>query len=82
MAAVTGALRRWLLDHGAEPMVDDLPTMVPVDLRGSAALRADDLGNQFALVLLDLPVGVDSPLGRLNETGARMRAIKDSPRPG
>jgi diacylglycerol O-acyltransferase / wax synthase len=79
MAAVAGALRRWLLDHGADPMVDDLPTMVPVDLRGSAALRADDLGNQFALVLLDLPVGLDSPLGRLDETAARMRAIKDSP---
>jgi diacylglycerol O-acyltransferase len=79
MAALAGALRRWLLAHGADPMVDDLPTMVPVDLRGSAALRAEDLGNQFALVLLDLPVGVDSALGRLNETAARMRAIKDSP---
>jgi diacylglycerol O-acyltransferase len=79
MAAVAGALRRWLLDHDADPMVDDLPTMVPVDLRGSAALRAEDLGNQFALVLLDLPVGLDSPLGRLEETAARMRAIKDSP---
>jgi diacylglycerol O-acyltransferase len=79
MAALAGALRRWLLAHGADPMVDDLPTMVPVDLRGSAALRAEDLGNQFALVLLDLPVGVDSALGRLDETAARMRAIKDSP---
>jgi diacylglycerol O-acyltransferase len=79
MAALAGALRRWLLAHGADPMVDDLPTMVPVDLRGSAALRAEDLGNQFALVLLDLPVGLDSALGRLDETAARMRAIKDSP---
>lgn len=79
MAAVAGALRRWLLAHGSDPMVDDLPTMVPVDLRGSAALRADDLGNQFALVLLDLPVGLESPLGRLEETAARMRAIKESP---
>jgi diacylglycerol O-acyltransferase len=79
MSALAGALRRWLLDHGADPILDDLPTMVPVDLRGSAALGADDLGNQFALVLLDLPVGLDSPLGRLNETAARMRAIKDSP---
>jgi WS/DGAT/MGAT family acyltransferase len=79
MAALAGSLRRWLLAHGTDPMVDDLPTMVPVDLRGSAALRPDDLGNQFALVLLDLPVGVDSPLGRLEETAARMRAIKDSP---
>ena len=79
MSALAGALRRWLLAHGADPMVDDLPTMVPVDLRGSAALRADDLGNQFALVLLDLPVGIDNALGRLEETAARMRAIKASP---
>lgn len=79
MSALAGSLRRWLLAHGTDPMVDDLPTMVPVDLRGSAALRPDDLGNQFALVLLDLPVGVDSALGRLDETAARMRAIKDSP---
>jgi WS/DGAT/MGAT family acyltransferase len=78
MSALSGALRRWLLTHGAEP-ADDLPTMVPVDLRGSAALRPDDLGNQFALVLLDLPVSVDSALGRLTETAARMRAIKESP---
>lgn len=78
MSALAGALRRWLLTHGAEPG-DDLPTMVPVDLRGSAALRPDDLGNQFALVLLDLPVSVDSALGRLVETTSRMRAIKDSP---
>lgn len=79
MSALAGSLRRWLLAHGTDPMIDDLPTMVPVDLRGSAALRPDDLGNQFALVLLDLPVGVDSALGRLDETAARMRAIKDSP---
>ncbi|NPC44122.1 wax ester/triacylglycerol synthase family O-acyltransferase [Nocardioides sp. zg-1230] len=79
MSALAGSLRRWLLAHGTDPMVDDLPTMVPVDLRGSAALRPDDLGNQFALVLLDLPVGVDSALGRLDETAARMRAIKNSP---
>lgn len=79
MSALAGALRRWLVAHAVDPMIDDLPTMVPVDLRGSAALRAEDLGNQFALVLLDLPVGVDSTLGRLTETAARMRAIKDSP---
>lgn len=78
MAALAGTLRRWLSAHGAAP-TDDLPTMVPVDLRDSAALRADDLGNQFALVLLDLPVSVDTALGRLTETAARMKAIKQSP---
>lgn len=78
MSAVAGSLRRWLDLHGAED-VGDLPTMVPVDLRGADALRPGDLGNQFALVLLDLPVGVDSPVGRLVETAARMRRIKASP---
>ncbi|MEQ6902315.1 wax ester/triacylglycerol synthase family O-acyltransferase [Nocardioides sp. YIM 152588] len=78
MAAVAGALRRWLDDHGGTPG-KDLPTMVPVDLRGAAALRPDDLGNQFALVLLDLPVTADTALGRLTETAARMAAIKRSP---
>ena len=78
MSALAGSLRRWLVRHGADP-VGDLPTMVPVDLRGLAALQPGELGNQFALVLLDLPVGVESPLGRLVETAARMREIKDSP---
>jgi hypothetical protein len=78
MAALAGTLRRWLSAHGAVP-TDDLPTMVPVDLRGSAALRADDLGNQFALVLLDLPVSVETAVGRLTETAGRMNAIKRSP---
>ena len=78
MSAVSGALRRWLDVHGAEE-IGDLPTMVPVDLRGAAALDPGELGNQFALVLLDLPVGVDTSVGRLVETSARMRQIKDSP---
>lgn len=78
MAALAGALRRWLLDRGAD-VTDDVPTMVPVDLRGAAALRPEDLGNQFALVLLDLPVGTDDALGRLLETSARMDALKRSP---
>ncbi|TIC87994.1 wax ester/triacylglycerol synthase family O-acyltransferase [Nocardioides sp. GY 10113] len=78
MSAVAGSLRRWLTAHGAAP-AEDLPTMVPVDLGGSAAQRPDDLGNQFALVLLDLPVGLDSARERLAETAARMAAIKRSP---
>lgn len=78
MAVLAGTLRRWLTEHDAVP-TKDLPTMVPVDLRGAAALRPEDLGNQFALVLLDLPTSVDTPLGRLNETAARMQAIKRSP---
>ncbi|WP_395693135.1 wax ester/triacylglycerol synthase family O-acyltransferase [Nocardioides sp.] len=78
MSALAGALRWWLALHGVDDPAD-VPTMVPVDVRGSQALRADDLGNSFALVLLDLPTSVESPLGRLVETATRMRAIKESP---
>ena len=78
MSALAGSLRRWLVDHGVEPDVD-IPTMVPVDLRGAEALHPGELGNQFALVLLDLPTATGSSLGRLIETSTRMRAIKDSP---
>jgi len=78
MSALAGTLRGWLATHGVDDP-DDVPTMVPVDLRGADAMRPDELGNQFALVLLDLPTSVDSALGRLVETSTRMRAIKDSP---
>ncbi len=78
MSALAGSLRRWLATHGDDDP-DDVPTMVPVDLRGAESMRPDELGNQFALVLLDLPASVGSPLGRLVETSTRMRAIKESP---
>ena len=78
MAALAGTLRRWLATQGVDP-VPDLPTMVPVDLRGAAALEPGEMGNQFALVLLDLPTSVGTAFGRLAETTARMRRIKDSP---
>ena len=78
MAALAGTLRRWLVSQGVDP-VPDVPTMVPVDLRGAAALEPGELGNQFALVLLDLPTATGTAFGRLAETTARMRRIKDSP---
>ncbi|CAN5695737.1 wax ester/triacylglycerol synthase family O-acyltransferase [soil metagenome] len=80
MAALAGSLRTWLLTHGADT-THDVPTMVPVDLRPPGTPLPAELGNRFALVLLDLPVSVRTPLGRLVATQARMDAIKHSPEP-
>jgi hypothetical protein len=53
--------------------------MVPVDLRPPE--RADQLGNEFGLVLLDLAVRSRDPLARLRLTKAHMDELKRSPEP-
>jgi WS/DGAT/MGAT family acyltransferase len=77
LAAVTGALRRYLLGRGA--LVDgvEIRAAVPVNLR--APDEPPSLGNRFGLVFLSLPIGVDDPLDRLYDLKQRMEAIKGSP---
>ena len=77
LAAVTGALRRYLLGRGE--LVDglDLRAAVPVNLRSPN--EPPTLGNRFGLVFLSLPVGADDPLDRLYDLKQRMEAIKGSP---
>lgn len=77
VAAVSGAIHTYLLDHGSEPA--DLATMVPVNLRPLDEELPPELGNRFALVLLSLPTGERTPLLRLEATKHRMDAIKHSP---
>jgi WS/DGAT/MGAT family acyltransferase len=77
VAAVSGAIHSYLLDHGAAPV--DLATMVPVNLRPADQDLPRELGNRFALVLLSLPTGVPSPLLRLEQAKHRMDAIKHTP---
>jgi WS/DGAT/MGAT family acyltransferase len=78
MTALAGALRRYLLARNGEvPASLDVRGVVPVNLR-----RLEDayrLGNQFGLVFLALPLGIDDPLDRLFEVRRRMNAIKHSP---
>ena len=76
VTAVTGALRTELERHGAVP--DDLRIMVPFNLRPLDQPLPRDLGNDFALILLALPVGIEDRAGRLREVKRRMDAIKDS----
>lgn len=77
VAAVAGAVRRYVVDHGGEPV--DLTAMVPVNIRPLDQPLPRELGNQFALVLLSLPVAVAAPLQRLAEAKRRMDTIKHSP---
>lgn len=77
LAAVTGALRRYLQGRGQNVDGLDIRAAVPVNLR-----QPDEpltLGNRFGLVFLSLPIGVDDPLDRLFDLKERMEAIKHSP---
>ena len=48
--------------------------LVPVNLRPIE--KAYKLGNQFGLVFLDLPIGIENPIERLYAVRANMRALK------
>ncbi|HNP71288.1 MAG TPA: wax ester/triacylglycerol synthase family O-acyltransferase [Kouleothrix sp.] len=77
LAAVTGALRRYLQERGQAVDGLDIRAAVPVNLR--AADEPPTLGNRFGLVFLALPVGADDPLDRLFDLKERMAALKNSP---
>jgi WS/DGAT/MGAT family acyltransferase len=78
VAAVSGALGRYLAARGQAPAPDlSIRAVVPVNLRPIE--EAHLLGNQFGLVFLSLPVGLDDPLERVFEVRRRMTAIKRSP---
>jgi len=77
MAALAGALRRYLEGLGETPRGIDVRGVVPVNLRRPDA--AGQLGNRFGLVFLELPIGLEDPLDRLFEVRRRMRALKGSP---
>ncbi|MCA9598902.1 MAG: wax ester/triacylglycerol synthase family O-acyltransferase [Myxococcales bacterium] len=77
MAALTGALRTHLLEHGGLPEGGEIRALVPVYVK--AADSGHGLGNHFGLVYLDLPLAESDPLARVHETQRRTAAIKASP---
>lgn len=79
VAAMTGALRRYLMQRGMDVNHNTIRAMVPVDLRPLE--HADRLGNEFGLVLLELAINKARPEQRLTLTKARMDALKCSPEP-
>ena len=77
LAAVSGALRHYLVTHGEEP--HEVRAFVPVNLRPAEAPVPVELGNQFGLVLLALPVDRWRRSERLALLKRRMDDIKHSP---
>ena len=77
IAAVAGALRRYLLARDLEPDVH-LHAMMPVNLRARGEALAE-LGNRFGLVIFPLPIAVPDPLARLLEVKQRMSRYKSTP---
>jgi len=79
LAAVTGALHDYLRDHGDTTEGVEVRALVPIDLREPG--HAAELGNRFGVLALELPVGLESPLARLQEVHRRMEALKHSKEP-
>ena len=79
LAAVAGALRRTLLDHGQPANGVTMRAAVPFNVRDLD--KAPELGNAFALVFLNLPVGEEDAGKRLRLVKGQMDAIKDSKEP-
>jgi diacylglycerol O-acyltransferase len=76
LACVAGALRSYLSAQGELEGELDIRVLVPVNLRPPGPIT--ELGNQFGLVFLDLPVGEPDPLKRLLAVRLRMRALRRS----
>ncbi len=77
LAAVSGALRRYMIDHGDEPDGLTVRAVVPVNLRPGDDTEV--LGNRFGLVFLCLPVGVATPHERVVALKREMDELKASP---
>ena len=80
VTAVAGGLRRYLLGRGHEPdEALNFRAAMPVNLRPLE--KMSDLGNQFGLIFLSLPVGILDPVKRLAELRRRATALKRSTEP-
>ncbi len=79
LSCVAGALRGYLVAKGDPVDGVMLRALVPVNLRPLE--KAYKLGNQFGLVFLDLPIGIENPVERLYAVRANMNALKGSYQP-
>ncbi|HSC98696.1 MAG TPA: WS/DGAT domain-containing protein, partial [Casimicrobiaceae bacterium] len=79
LACVAGALRDYLVERGDAVESLSIRALVPVNLR--PVEKAYRLGNQFGLVFLDLPIGIENPIERLYAVRENMHSLKDSYQP-
>ena len=73
LAAIAGAFRDVLISRGEDVEGVVLRSLVPVSMRAPGDHSAN---NQVSLLIVDLPVGIDSPLGRLEAVSDRMARLK------
>jgi WS/DGAT/MGAT family acyltransferase len=76
VSALAGALHQLLAENGGLP--DEIHAMIPFNLRPLDQPIPTELGNDFALILLGLPVGEARPAERVREISSRMNKIKSS----
>lgn len=79
VTATAGALRRYLAGRGDAVDGLDVRATVPVNMRPLD--EGHRLGNQFGLVFLALPLGIEDPAQRLAEVKRRMDELKSSLQP-
>jgi len=80
MSCVAGAINAYMKDLGEPTEGVQIRSLIPVNLRAPGRHR--DLGNEFGIVTLVLPVGIDDPLDRLVEVQKRMDELKRSQQAG
>jgi WS/DGAT/MGAT family acyltransferase len=76
VTALAAGVREALEDGTGAP--EEIRAMVPFNLRPLDQPVPAELGNDFALILLELPTGEMTPAERLREVNSRMGRIKDS----
>ncbi len=79
LACAAGAIGDYLREQGDDPTGKEIRAMVPVNLRPLE--KAWQLGNQFGLAPLVLPIGVESPIERVYAVRTRMNEMKGSYQP-
>jgi len=78
IATLAGALGRYLDAKGESTAGVTIRATAPVNLRPAAGSPLE-LGNQFGLAFVDLPIGIRHPLERLYAVHGTMQALKASP---
>ncbi|HYO15930.1 MAG TPA: wax ester/triacylglycerol synthase family O-acyltransferase [Thermoanaerobaculia bacterium] len=79
LSAMTGGLRRYMDRRGERAEGINFRAAMPVNLRPLE--RMAELGNQFGLIFLSLPVGAANAVERLRELRRRALALKRSAEP-
>ncbi len=79
LSTAAGALRDYMARRGDKTEGVELRAVVPVNLR--PVEKASELGNQFGLVFVDLPIGIEDPIERMMKVRERMKELKGSSQP-